>query len=173
MAKTERVQIYIDGGNFHHLVLKRMGIKESGFEFEDFAAFLASGRRLADGGKRYYVGTVREREGDIKSREAMSQQTRFFSIMESFGWQLKTSRLVARMETVKIDERVIGHYELKKMGVHQIEFERTREKGIDVKLAVDCHTEVVMSALAEVKMSASDTMRRYDKTASDVAQTAR
>jgi len=32
----ERVSIYIDGGNFYHLVLKKLGLKESDFDFGDF-----------------------------------------------------------------------------------------------------------------------------------------
>ena len=69
MQKQERVQFYIDGGNFHHLVLKKMSIKELEFSFEEFVYFLSNGREVT--GKRYYIGTVREKEGDLKSREAM------------------------------------------------------------------------------------------------------
>ena len=71
MSIQERVQVYIDGGNFHHLVLKKMSLKEIDFSFDEFAKFLANGREIT--GKRYYIGTVREKEGDLKSREAMSR----------------------------------------------------------------------------------------------------
>ena len=60
MAKSERVHIYVDGGNFYHLVLKKLNIRELDFSFEKFVHFLANGRTLT--GKRYYVGTVKERE---------------------------------------------------------------------------------------------------------------
>lgn len=41
-----RVQIFIDGGNFHHLALRPLGIKETDFDFDAFAEFVADGRGL-------------------------------------------------------------------------------------------------------------------------------
>ena len=96
---------------------------------------LANGRRIA--GKRYYVGTVRERPGDLRSKAAMARQTKFFTILHSYGWDIFTSKLRTRPEKIIIDDRVKGHKELLERGVFQIEFERTREKGIDVKMATD------------------------------------
>ena len=135
MQKQERVQFYIDGGNFNHLVLKKMSIKELEFSFEEFVYFLSNGREVT--GKRYYIGTVREKEGDLKSREAMSRQTKFFTVLKSYGWEIKTSKLRTRMGKIIIDARVKNYMELRRQGVREIEFERTREKGIDVKLATD------------------------------------
>lgn len=65
----KRVSIYIDGGNFYHLVLKKLNLNELQFDFDSFAIFLANGRVVSDMGKRFYTGTVREREGDSRSRE--------------------------------------------------------------------------------------------------------
>ena len=62
----ERVSIFIDGGNFYHLVLKKMGLRELDFDFEAFSTLLANGRTIAEHGKRFYIGTVRERAGDPK-----------------------------------------------------------------------------------------------------------
>ena len=135
MEKQERVQLYIDGGNFHHLVLKKMSLKEIEFSFDEFANFLANGREVT--GKRYYIGTVREKEGDLKSREAMARQTKFFTVLASYGWEIKTSKLRTRIEKIVIDQRVKNYAELRRQGVYEIELERTREKGIDVKLATD------------------------------------
>lgn len=135
MSQSERVQIYIDGGNFYHLVLKKLKINELNFSFENFALFLANGRMIT--GKRYYVGTVREREGDPKTKVAMSRQTKFFTVMSSRQWIINTSKLRTRLEKIVIDERVKDYKELLNKGVQYIEFERTREKGIDVKLATD------------------------------------
>ncbi|MDO8560067.1 MAG: NYN domain-containing protein [bacterium] len=137
MPSAERVHIYIDGGNFHHLVLKKLNFQERDFSFEDFANFLANGRSIAKYGKRFYVGTVREELGNKKSVEAMSRQTKLFTGLLSSGWQIKTSKLRKRIEKIVIDSRVIGYQNLLKQGVRQIEFERMREKGIDVKLATD------------------------------------
>lgn len=134
-ASPERVHIYIDGGNFHHLVLKRLQVRELDFGFEEFAQFLANGRIIT--GKRFYVGTVREREGDIKSKESMARQTKLFTVLHFHHWEIKTSKLRRRAERIVIDERVNGYQDLHRKGVYAIEYERMREKGIDVKLATD------------------------------------
>ncbi|MBI2098521.1 MAG: NYN domain-containing protein [Candidatus Wildermuthbacteria bacterium] len=134
---AERVQILIDGGNLHHLVLRKLGIQELDFAFDKFAEFLANGRAITEAGKRFYVGTVREREGDKRSKQAMSRQTTLFTRLRSSGWEIKTSKLRTRIEKVVIDDRVKNYKELLKKGVKEVEFERMREKGIDVKLATD------------------------------------
>ena len=84
MQNTERVHIYLDGGNFHHLVLKKLDSHELNFSFEEFANFLANGRTIT--GKRFYVGTVREQIGNPRSKKAMSNQTKFFTVLASCGW---------------------------------------------------------------------------------------
>jgi len=133
----ERVSILIDGSNFYHLVLKRLGIKEAQFDFDKFAIFLANGRLISVMGKRFYIGTIREKEGDIKTKEAMAKQTSFFAMLKNSHWEIKTSKLKTRKEEIIIDDRVVGYEKLLKLGIKRIEFERLREKGIDVKLATD------------------------------------
>lgn len=137
MKNKERVQIFIDGGNFHYLVLKKISAQELDFLFDDFANFLVNGRALTEEGKRFYVGTVRERPNSPRSKEAMSKQTKLFAVLKSTKWAIKTSKLRSRTERVIIDERVKDYKNLRQKGIYQIEFERTREKGIDVKLATD------------------------------------
>lgn len=138
MINQERITIFIDGGNFHHLVLKKLNTKELDFDFNAFVDFLVNGRKLSDeGAKRFYVGSVREKAGDLRSREAMSKQTKLFTNLQHTGWEIKTSKLRRRLEKVTIDDRVVGYESLRQKGIYQIEVERTREKGIDVKLAVD------------------------------------
>lgn len=56
----EKVSVFIDSGNFYHLVLKKIGVRELEFNFEEFVKFLAGGREVTKDGKRFYVGTVRE-----------------------------------------------------------------------------------------------------------------
>ena len=128
------MSVYIDGGNFYHLVLKKLGLKEANFDFEGFAQFLANGRSLEDRCKRYYVGTVREKEGDPKSKQAMSVQTSLFTRLIATKWEVKTSKLRERRETLIIDKRVEGHEKMWKAGIKEIHFTRQREKGIDVKM---------------------------------------
>jgi len=106
--KIDRINIFIDGGNFYHLVLKKLGTSEAYFDFEGFASFLSNGREIADLGKRYYIGTVVERAGDKKSKEAMSEQTSLFTRLKGAHWEIKTSKLRKRIEEVKIDERVVN-----------------------------------------------------------------
>lgn len=137
MPSEERIQIFIDGGNFHHLVLKRIRAEERSFNFEKFAEFLANGRMVTERGKRFYVGTVRERLGDKRSKLAMSRQTALFDILKSTRWEIKTSKLRTRLERIIVDDRVVDYQDLLKKGVKEIIFQRTREKGIDVKLATD------------------------------------
>lgn len=133
----ERVQIFIDGGNFYHLVLKKLNVKEGEFFFDAFVDFLTNGRRVVEQGKRYYIGTVREKMGDERSKRAMANQTRFFSILKSTGWDIKTSKLRTRTERIVIDSRIENFEELRKKGVSEIIIHTKREKGIDVKLATD------------------------------------
>lgn len=135
--KPERACLFIDGGNFYHLALKKLGIDIDEFDFAKFSDFLMGKRVVCEEGKRYYTGTVREREGDLKSKEAMSKQTRLFGRLKNDSWQLKTSKLRRRIEELVIDRRTIDHEKLWAKGIQKIEYERWREKGIDVKLATD------------------------------------
>lgn len=96
------VQVFIDGGNFYHLALKPLGIKATDFNFDAFADFLADGRDISEMGKRYYIGTVREREDDERSKEAMAKQTQLFNILKQTAWQIKTSKLREREEKIQI-----------------------------------------------------------------------
>lgn len=137
MTDKERINIYIDGGNFHFLALKKLGVEELNFSFEEFANFLADGREIVNMGKRFYIGSVREIEGNDRSRKAMSKQTKLFTILKSYNWEIKTSKLRTREEKIIIDDRVKNYKEYLEKGINKIEFIKTREKGIDVKLATD------------------------------------
>lgn len=133
----EKISILIDGGNFYHLVLKKLKTNELCFNFDKFANFLANGREVAEMGKRYYIGTVVEKDGDLKSKKAMSKQTTLFNILKSSHWELKTSKLRKRFEEIMIDDKVLDYKKLLGMGIQKIQHERLREKGIDVKFATD------------------------------------
>lgn len=133
----EKVCIFIDGANFHHLVLKKLNIPELNFDFDKFAYFLANGREISEDGKRFYVGTVREKEGNTRSKQAMSKQTALFSILKGAKWEVKTSKLRTRIERIKVDDRVKNYQQLLSLGIKEIEVEATCEKGVDVKLATD------------------------------------
>lgn len=132
-----RIQIFIDGGNFYHLALKPLGLQPIDFDFDAFANFLADGRSITVMGKRYYVGTVREKEGDERSKQAMAKQTKLFNELKKTAWEIKTSKLRERMEKIVIDGRVADYQAIRKKGVHEITYQTFREKGIDVKIATD------------------------------------
>lgn len=133
----DRVWIFIDGGNFHHLVIKKINCIEQTFDFEKFTTFLIGEKGIAENGKRYYVGTVRERMGDAHSKESMAIQTRFFATLKNHSWHIGTSKLKTRIETITVDSRMKDFDKLKSIGIREIEYERKREKGIDVMIATD------------------------------------
>jgi len=133
----DRISIYIDGGNFYHLVIKKLGIDENDFDFDSFASILVDGRVIGENCKRFYKGSIREKEGDLHSRELMSKQTKLFTFLQKGGWDIKTSKLRTRIEELVIDSRVVEYQKLKKIGIEKIHTERMREKGIDVKIATD------------------------------------
>lgn len=133
----ERISVYIDGGNFYHLVIKKIGVEENNFDFEAFTSFLIDGRAASESYKRFYKGSIREKEGNSRSKELMSKQTKLFTTLKKSGWDIKTSKLRTRVEELVIDNRVFEYQKLKKIGIEKIHTERMREKGIDVKIATD------------------------------------
>jgi uncharacterized LabA/DUF88 family protein len=132
-----RVQIFIDGGNLFHLALKPLNIQAVEFDFDAFANFLADGRPVSEMGKRYYIGTVREKEGDERSKKAMGRQMRLFTELKKTAWEIKTSKLRERTEKIIIDSRVVNYQAIKSKGISEVVYQRVREKGIDVKIATD------------------------------------
>ncbi len=132
-----RVQIFIDGGNLHHLALKPLDIQAVEFAFDRFADFLADGRTITENGKRYYIGTVREKEGDERSKRAMARQVKLFNQLKQTAWEIKTSKLRERRERIVIDGRVVDFQNIKNKGITGIVYQTFREKGIDVKIATD------------------------------------
>ncbi len=167
-----RVQIFIDGGNFHHLALRPLGLKELDFDFDAFAEFLAGGRDISDMGKRYYIGTVREREGDERSKIAMSKQVKLFNELKKTAWQIKTSKLREREERILIDDRVKNYVNILKCGIKEVCYKTFREKGIDVKIATDlaaatidkkCDVAIIVSSDTDL-LPMIDWLRfRYDQ----------
>lgn len=133
----KRIAIFIDGGNFYHLVIKKLRISELRFDFEQFVLFLAQENEVIQEWKRYYVGTVREKEGDEHSKKSMSRQTKFFAQLKKTNWQLRTNKLKTRIEKITVDSRMKDYEKLKSINISEIVYERKREKGIDVMLATD------------------------------------
>lgn len=155
--ESMRVQIFIDGGNFHFLALKPLNIQEGNFDFDAFAFFLADGRIVSEKGKRFYVGTVREKEGDDRSKRAMARQVRLFNELKKTAWEIKTSKLRERTERIVIDSRVLDYKKIQKCGIHEIVYQTFREKGIDVKIATDLVAAAIDDKFDTAILVSSDT----------------
>ena len=112
-------------------------ISELDFNFEQFVLFLVQEETNCSKLKRYYVGTVREKEGDEYSKQSMSRQNKFFSELKKENWQLRTNKLKTRIEKIIVDARMQNYEKLKSINIQEIVYERKREKGIDVMLAID------------------------------------
>lgn len=157
MKPIERVEVLIDAGNFYHLVLKKLGLSEVEYDFDAFVTFLVNERNLVPEGKRLYVGTVPEREGDTRSKQAMAEQRRFLSGLQSSDWQTKTSKLRMRTEEIKVDTRTREYEKLRVAKIDTLHIERLREKGIDVKMATDLIVGAVDNKYDTVILISSDT----------------
>ncbi len=110
-GKKERVAIYIDGSNTYNK-LKSFGLPEEGkrFDFSAFVSHVAGDRELVS--KRYYVGIVRNHDNSEKGELLARKQQQFLEILRSTGFEIKPGKIM-------------------------YDSDRIREKGVDVKLAVD------------------------------------
>ena len=110
--KKERVAIYIDGNNFYKYLKDKeinfqKGIK---FDLNKFVDFLVKDRECIS--KRYYVGIARNLDNTEKSKQIVRGQQKFLAKIENDGFRIKRGRVI-------YDEGKI------------------REKGTDVKIAID------------------------------------
>ena len=126
---SEKVTIFIDGGNLYGR------LKESGvfpgkrFDYTKLVDFILRGRHVES--KRYYIGIVRNHDKTSKSQKKVEDQQKFLSSLEGQGFLIERGRIV---------------YD------HKI-----REKGVDVKLAIDLVVGAVESAYDTAVVVSSDT----------------
>ena len=130
--KEEKVAVYIDGNNFYKYLKNKeisfpRGVK---FDFSKFVDFLAGERKLVS--KRYYVGIARNIDGSLKSQQIVSGQQKFLSHLENEEFVIKRGR-------VMYDEG------------------RIREKGTDIKIAVDLIVGAVDDIYDTAVLVSSDT----------------
>lgn len=112
IKQTKRVAIYIDGSNLYYK-LRDCEIKNiTYFGYAALSDWLARERKII--AKRYYVGVVRTKEGDVKSKKMQEAQVKLFNHLQSKKENFNVQR----------------GYLMKNDGVFH-------EKGVDVKLAVD------------------------------------
>lgn len=131
-VKDHRVLIVIDGSNFYHRA-QELGVSTFiHFDYRRFAEWLAEGRPIAE--KIYYTGIIRKIPGNAKSQQLVSDQ----------------QRLLAHLESPARGFRVFRGHVMKQPG-------QFREKGVDVKLAVDVVLKAVKDQYDTVILVSSDT----------------
>lgn len=110
-SAKERAAIYIDGSNTYNK-LKKLGLPEEDrrFDFSALVSHIVGERQLVS--KRYYVGIVRNHDGSERSEKLVKKQQQFLETLRSTGFEVKSGRIM-------------------------YDGGRIREKGVDVKLAVD------------------------------------
>ena len=107
----ERVAVYIDGSNTYNK-LKALGLPDEikRFDYAAFMAHLVGERTLIS--KRYYVGIVRNHDGSEKSEKLVRKQQQFLERLRLTDFEIKSGKIM-------------------------YDGGRIREKGVDVKLAID------------------------------------
>lgn len=131
-TKKERVAIYIDGSNFYKY-LKAEEIKfpkGSKFNYGKFVDFLVGKRECVS--KRYYVGIARNFNHTQKSQQIVQSQQSFLSHLQNEGIEIKRGRIMYDAGAI-------------------------REKGTDVKLAVDLIVGAIDNLYDTAILVSSDT----------------
>lgn len=138
---TDKVKIYIDGGNTYSALFRNTydkkgnvvssSILSKGQEFnhKDFADFLVANRVCS--GKNYYVGIVRDFDQTPKSQKLVSKQQKFLAGLQNDGFNIERGKIVY--------DHVI------------------REKGVDVKIAIDLVVDGIEDKYDTVILVSSDT----------------
>jgi len=138
---TNRVKIYVDGGNAYSALFKDSKNTKDGsvipriipsgkeFNYKDFSDFLVADRTSC--GKGYYVGIVRNFDQSIKSQKMVSRQQKFLAHLENDGFNIERGKIV---------------YD------HTI-----REKGVDVKIAIDIVVDGIEDKYDTAIIVSSDT----------------
>ncbi len=128
-----KVCIYIDGSNFYHY-LKDKEIsfsKGKKFDYSKFIDFLVGEKRKCIS-KRYYTGIFKNRDGTDKSAKLVKNQQRFIASLENEGFTVKKGKII-------------------------YDNEKPREKGTDVKIAVDLVTGAIDNHYDLAILVSSDT----------------
>ena len=131
--KKERVAVYIDGSNFYGYLKDKEIASPKGtkFDFKEFVNFLVGEKRNLVS-KRYYTGVFRNLDGTDKSENLVRGQQKFFSNLENDGFIIKRGRIMPIDKVYK-------------------------EKGTDVKIAVDLIVGAVDNLYDTIILVSSDT----------------
>ncbi len=132
MDKLEKVAVYIDGSNFYGYLKNKeinfpKGVK---FDFKLFVEFLIGSRACVS--KRYYTGVFRNINQTEESQKLVYGQQKFFANLEKDGFKIKRGRIMPTG------------------GVY-------KEKGTDVKIAVDLIVGAIDNVYDTAILISSDT----------------
>ena len=132
--KKEKVCVYIDGSNFYKYLKDKEINFPKGVKF-NYKAFVDSliGDQRECVSKRYYIGIFRNIDGSQKNIELIKGQQKFLSEIEKDGFIIKRSRILLYSD-----------------GVY-------KEKGTDVKIAVDLIIGAVDNLYDTAILVSSDT----------------
>jgi len=110
--QKERIIIFLDGSNFYHRLRdEELDLKNLlNFNYKEFADWLSHGRIVV--GCIYYIGLVKKEKDNSKSQELVTNQQKLFANLKKYNWEVKTGYMMSHGKDYK-------------------------EKGVDVKLAVD------------------------------------
>ena len=131
--KEEKIAVYIDGSNFYGYLKDREIAFPKGtkFDFKEFVNFLVGDKRKLVS-KRYYTGVFRNLDGTDKSKNLVRGQQKFFSNLKNDGFIIKRGRIMPIDKVYK-------------------------EKGTDVKIAVDLIVGAVDNLYDTAILVSSDT----------------
>lgn len=126
-----KIAVFIDGSNFYSK-LKELKIKHtSHFDYHGFISHLTKGIKLTYVG--YYVGQVRKEKNNPKSELLYSNQQKLFAHLQN------------NLPDVKIVRGHIQNYN----GVY-------KEKGVDVRLALDLYSLAIENKFDKAILISSD-----------------
>ena len=113
MTENKKVAIYIDGSNFYNYLKdpEMQFSKKDTFDFKKFIEFLIGENRKCIS-KRYYTGIFRNIDNSERSAKLVKGQQKFLEHLKNEGFSIKPGRII-------------------------YDSGKTREKGTDVKIAVD------------------------------------
>ncbi len=128
----EKVIILLDGSNFYHrLKDTEIDMKNSLlFDYKKFAEWLIRERELVEA--KYFIGAVREEQGNFKSKKLMSAQTKLFTNLKRNGWKIFLGYMLKTNNTY-------------------------HEKGVDVQIAVEMLAGAYENVYDTVILISSDT----------------
>lgn len=138
----ERVKIYIDGGNMYKALFKGcinpkdnstippIVPKGKRFNFKDFAIFLAADNEIS--GRNYYVGIVRNFDQSSKSQKMVQSQQKFLAGLQNDGFLIERGKIMYDHNNI-------------------------REKGVDVKIAIDLVIDGIEDKYDTAILISSDT----------------